>query len=125
MSGKSIFSDVTSQQVPKRTKDKERKKKKLKSNLQALTIIADATDTTAASCSEIKNDGQCTSTENILGEPREPKDDAMVGTSTAKQSSSSCQDISIPILSTPSPLEGIKTYPYINFSLVIMFHSLL
>uniref|UniRef100_A0A1B0GP58 Period circadian protein n=1 Tax=Phlebotomus papatasi TaxID=29031 RepID=A0A1B0GP58_PHLPP len=67
--------------------------------------IADATDTTAASCSEIKNDGQCTSTENILGEPREPKDDAMVGTSTAKQSSSSCQDISIPILSTPSPLE--------------------
>ncbi|XP_059620857.1 period circadian protein isoform X2 [Phlebotomus argentipes] len=99
-------SDVTSQQVPKRTKDKERKKKKLKSNLQALTIIADATDAAQASCSEIKNDGQCTSAEISLGEPREVKDDSMVGTSGVKQSSSNCQDISIPsTLSTPSPLE--------------------
>uniref|UniRef100_A0A7G3A994 Period circadian protein n=5 Tax=Lutzomyia TaxID=252607 RepID=A0A7G3A994_LUTLO len=89
-------SDVTSQQVPKRTKDKERKKKKLKSNLQALTMIADATDAAVASCSEIKNDGQCSSTENILGEQREAKDDSMVGTTTTKQSTSACQDISIP-----------------------------
>ncbi|GAB0092306.1 Period circadian protein [Sergentomyia squamirostris] len=98
-------SDVTSQQVPKRTKDKERKKKKLKSNLQVLAIIADAADTATASCSDIKSEVQAATAE-VLGEVREQCDDPLAGTSTAKSATSTGPDTVIPSMCfAPAPLE--------------------